>query len=120
MPLSEGEFRRLMGQFATGVTVVTTRRPGGYHGFTVNAFCSLSLNPLLVLISIDQLNQSLDYVREAGAFAVNILSRRQMFLADRFAGRAPLVADFNELPHEFGALDVPLLSEAVAWVECRL
>ncbi|MCX6021024.1 MAG: flavin reductase family protein [Chloroflexi bacterium] len=120
MTLSESDFRRLVGRFATGVTVVTTRRPGGYHGLTVNAFCSLSLEPQMVLISIDSLNQSLDYVRETGAFAVNILSRGQQFLADRFAGRAPLVTNFGELPHHVGALDVPLLDDALAWIECRV
>src|SRR5919197_1263190 len=81
-------FRRVVGRFASGVVVVTTRTDEGLHGLTANAFCSVSLEPLLVLVCVDRLARGHERIGQAGAFAISILSDRQEFLAERFAGRA--------------------------------
>jgi len=120
-PLDEARFRRAMAQFATGVTVVTTAMEGRLYGLTVNAFCSLSLDPPLTLVCVDQLSRSQHLIGESGCFAVNILSWQQQFLADRFAGRAPLVnTAFDGVPYVTGATGAPILKGAAAWADCRL
>lgn len=120
-PLDEARFRRAMAQFATGVTVVTTALEGRLHGLTVNAFCSLSLDPPLTLVCIDQLSKSRHLIADSGFFAVNILSWQQQFLADRFAARAPLVnTAFDGVPYVTGATSAPILKGASAWADCRL
>jgi flavin reductase (DIM6/NTAB) family NADH-FMN oxidoreductase RutF len=114
-------FRRIVGRFATGVVVVTTATDEGLHGLTVNAFCSVSLEPPLVLVCVDRLARGHDRLAEAGAFGVSILADRQEFLAERFAGRAPLVSPrFDGVPYLTAATGAPLLREAVAWLDCRL
>jgi len=119
--VDERSLKRVAALFAAGVTVVTMRRAGGLHGLTLNAYLTVSWNPPLVLISIDNLSQSVDHIRDAGVFAVNFLSNRQEFLAERFAGRAPLVnTRFEGVPHRFGATGAPLLDNALGWLECRV
>ncbi|MDI3340479.1 MAG: flavin reductase family protein [Sphaerobacter sp.] len=113
-------FRDVLARFPSGVVVVTTSNPDGYHGMTVSAFCSVSLDPPLVLVCIDRETQGHDKLVAAPAWAVNILAREQTFLADQFAGRAPLADPaFSRVPHRVGALGVPLINGCVAWIECR-
>ncbi|MBI4497323.1 MAG: flavin reductase [Chloroflexi bacterium] len=121
MAVDAQTFREVMAHFATGVAVVTTLRPEGFHGLTVNAFCSVSLEPPLVLVCLDRLSLSHDYVRESGVYGVSILGRGQMFLADRFSGQAPLVSPrFEGVPYRTAATGVPLLGQALAWLDCRV
>ena len=89
-------FRRVMGQFATGVTVITTAVGTRLHGITVNSFSSVSLSPLLVAVCLDTESRTLPLVSESGVFAVNILSHVQQEWANRFAGRGePVPDDFH-------------------------
>jgi flavin reductase (DIM6/NTAB) family NADH-FMN oxidoreductase RutF len=119
--LDSGEFRRIVGQFATGVVAVTTRTDEGLHGLTANAFCSVSLEPPLVLVCVDRLARGHDRILEARAFGISVLTDRQEFLAERFAGRAPLVnARFEGVPYRTASTGAPLLTDAVAWLDCRL
>ncbi len=78
-------FRQAMGRFATGVTVVTTIYDGQPYGLTVSAFCSVSLDPLLVLVSLQQSSQTLAVIDKSECFAVNVLTAQQQPLAFRFA-----------------------------------
>src|SRR5258708_5115076 len=78
-------FKRVMGQFATGVTVVTTHRSQGITGLTVNSFTSVSLDPMLVLVCVDLRSKTLPYFREGGVFAVNLLSQGQEEISNCFA-----------------------------------
>jgi flavin reductase len=115
------EFRRVVGQFPSGVVVVTSAEPatGELHGVTVNAFASLSLEPQLVLVCVNRAAQSHDFLTTRAHFAVNVLARRQIAVAERFAGRAPLVGpEFADVPHTLGAGGAPLLRGSVAWLEC--
>lgn len=121
MPISVHTFKDAMSRFATGVTIVTTRHGDIVHGMTANAFCSVSLDPLLVLVSIGKTLRSHHLIKDGGVFAVNILSTQQMGWAERFAGRIPDVDDrFVGLSYETATTGSPLLPGALAWVDCRL
>src|SRR5437867_7032445 len=85
MTIEKVFFRQVAGQFATGVSVVTTRSQGVLAGLTVNAFCSVSLNPPLVLVCVDLTSATLPVIRESGVFAVNILTDKQEHLSRCFA-----------------------------------
>ena len=87
--------RKIMGQFATGVTVVTTGGEAGPHGLTANAVASLSLDPPLVLVAVDKRAHSLDYLKKNRCFAVNILRLDQEEISRRFATPGP--KDFTGL-----------------------
>jgi flavin reductase (DIM6/NTAB) family NADH-FMN oxidoreductase RutF len=81
--------RETLGMFATGVTVLTTRVADQIHGMTANAFMSVSLEPPLVLISVDRRTKMCSLLYEGRRFAVSVLAADQHALSDRFAGRAP-------------------------------
>ena len=101
-----------MGQFATGVAVVTTRGPAG---LTTNSFCSLSLDPMLVLVCLDVGSRTLAAVFEERRLAVSLLSAAQRDIAVRFAGKAAHADKFREGEWREEA-GVPVLEGAVAWV----
>jgi flavin reductase (DIM6/NTAB) family NADH-FMN oxidoreductase RutF len=96
--------RETLGMFATGVTVITTRVGDQIHGMTANAFMSVSLEPPLVLISVDRRTKMCKLLHEDRRFAVNVLAADQHSLSDRFAGRAaeedpaPAFAIVHETP----------------------
>ena len=115
-------FRHAAGRFASGVTVVTTRAAEGAYGVTVSSFASLSLNPLLVTVSISQSSQLLVHVRSVEAFAVRVLANDQQQVARYFAtsGRRPEAAGFSAVPtiaHETGA---PIIEGCLSWFDCIL
>jgi len=118
MPIDDARFRQAMGYFASGVTVVTTASAGELYGMTVSSFSSLSLNPPLVLICIDKAVPSHDMIRDAGCFVVNILEKRQEHLSRRFATTGN--DKFKGVAWHSGQLDLPVLDNTLAAIECRL
>lgn len=115
------EFRHVVGHFASGVVVVTSAdmTTGAKHGVTVNAFASLSLEPTLVIVCIAESSQSHDFLTNRPSFAINVLARGQEPLAERFAGRAPLVGPaFDGVAYSEGVGGSPLIDGSVAWIEC--
>lgn len=115
------EYRRSVGRFATGVTVCTTVADGVHHAMTANSFTSVSLDPVLMLISVDRTARFHEAVLEARAFGVNVLSREQEALSREYATRGrPLdPARFADHPHVFGEhTGVILFSESLATFEC--
>lgn len=121
MSVSDVDFRAVMGRFPTGVTVVTTCDGARPAGLTVNAFASISLDPLLVMVSIDKRSHLHDIVAQTGFFAVNILGAHQQETSRRFAGQTNDRNDrFRETPYHAGSTGAPILDEAIAWVECRV
>lgn len=107
-------FRKTMGKFATGVTVITTKIDGEVYGMTANAFMSVSLNPKLVVISIGEKAKMLDRIKQSKKFAVNILSENQKELSMIFAGQ---IKDDREV--KFTELSgLPVLEGALAQVTC--
>ena len=110
--------RQIMGLFATGVTVVSTRAGDVEWGMTANAVTSLSLNPPLVLVAIDRGAQSHAYFKDGGCFAVNILTAQQEEVSTRFAMPGP--KDFSGLETRTAETGAPILVDALGWVDCRL
>lgn len=119
MPVSAEDFRSALSRFASGVTVVTTKDPTGrLHGITVSAFCSVSLEPPLVLVCIEKTTGSHQSLIESGIFTVNILSNNESQLSERFAS---LLEDkLNGIEHEIGSNGIPFLSNSLVNMECRL
>ncbi|MHA7834961.1 MAG: flavin reductase [Algiphilus sp.] len=112
------EFRRALGSFATGVTIITTRDASGEPvGLTVNSFNSVSLNPPLVLWSLANNAMSLPAFRDAEYWAVHILSTDQEDLSTRFAKRGE--NKFADLDIESGLGGIPLLQGCTARFQCR-
>jgi flavin reductase (DIM6/NTAB) family NADH-FMN oxidoreductase RutF len=103
--------RRVLGMFATGVTVITTREGPQAHGMTANAFMSVSLEPPLVLISVDRRTKMCALLYAGRNFGVSVLSDGQSALSDRFAGRT--AADAAEPRFEV-VRDTPLVEGALA------
>jgi flavin reductase (DIM6/NTAB) family NADH-FMN oxidoreductase RutF len=117
--LGPDRFRSVMGRFATGVTVVTATSPEGPVGLTANAVCSLSLDPLLLLVCFDNEARTLPVVREAGRFGVNVLRSDQEALARLFASKAPEREKFAGVAHTVHD-GIPVIEGVLAWVGCRL
>ncbi|GIV95820.1 MAG: flavin reductase [Herpetosiphonaceae bacterium] len=118
MSIDEMTFRQAMSRFASGVTVVTTRYQDRLYGITVSSFCSLSLEPRLVLICIEKTTPSHQGISGAGFFAVNILARDQEAISRRFA--APLTNKFDGMSYHFGQTGAPILEGCLANIECRI
>ena len=118
MPLSSEQLRKILGHFATGVTVVTTRLASGEPwGFTVNAFTSVSLSPPLVLICVADGTESSLAMSQAEYFAVNFLAEDQEELSRVFASRSR--DRFQGIAHASSANGAPLLSGCLGYIECR-
>ena len=113
------ELRHVMGHFATGVTVITTRdKSGNPFGLTANAFTSLSLNPPLALICIDRTVQCYPCFEESKIFAVNVLSEDQEEISRRFATKGS--EKFAGTEWHTGQSGLPLLDGAIAYMECKI
>lgn len=112
------EFRRALGTFCTGVTVVTIPHADGVAGMTANSFTSVSLDPPLVLVSVGKTSATCGRIREAGRFGVTILASDQIDVSNYFAGKrtpeveATLAYDWHE--------DIPMLASGLANLACRL
>ena len=117
----KSRFRQAMGRFATGVTVVTTRAGEHDHAMTANSLTSVSLDPLLVLVCVENDSRFLEAVLDTGAWGVSVLPQRARPAAAWLAtsGR-PLHGQLDRIPHRRGAVvDVALLDDAIATLECR-
>lgn len=119
MSIDPSAFRAVLGRYATGVTVVTTRGAGGRPaGLTVNSFTSVSLDPPLVLFCLDRAAGSGPAFAATDCFAVNILASGQAPISARFADpAAPRFVDDETTVWETGA---PILSAALAALDCRV
>ena len=121
MAVSAEEFRNALRCWASGVSIVTTRHDDGIRGITVSSFCSLSLDPPLILICIARNARSHELIARQKAFAVNILGAGQRRLSDRAAGRLGEEGTRLEgLPHRTAVTGAPILEDAIAWLDCAL
>lgn len=117
-PLEDGRaFRRSLGQYATGVAVITTRHGETLAGMAVNSFAAVSLDPPLILWSIRRESGSAPAFLEATHFAVNVLSADQVEVSQAFGASRP--DKFSAATWSAGAHGVPLLNNAIAHLECR-
>lgn len=111
------DFRKTLGRFATGVTVITALSDSGQPiGVTISSFNTVSLDPPLVLWSLDLNSPNLEAFRRAGHYAINVLAADQQALSDRFASRRE--KRFDDLTLRPGLSETPLLEGCCAWFEC--
>jgi flavin reductase (DIM6/NTAB) family NADH-FMN oxidoreductase RutF len=119
MSVDQATFRSVLGRFASGVTVVTARdEEGRDHGMTVSAFCSVSLEPPLVLASIWEEAEMWGVLQKAEHFGVNVLESDQEAISRRFAEHEG--DRFDGIGYSRGASGVALLDGALAHAECRI
>ena len=123
MTLSSSEFRKAMGCFATGVTIITVDLDGEVHGMTANAFTSVSLDPLLVLVCVDHSTRTHAHLHAKKRFGINVLGEDQRAISEYYArpershehAEAEAGAHFERTAH-----GTPMLQGALAYLECRL
>jgi len=121
--LTAAEFRKAMGHFATGVTIITVDLEGEVHGMTANAFASVSLDPLLVLVCVDHSTRTHSHLHAKKRFGINVLCEDQRAISEYFArperthenAEAEAGASFEHTKH-----GTPMLHGALAYLECRL
>jgi flavin reductase (DIM6/NTAB) family NADH-FMN oxidoreductase RutF len=119
--IDTSEFRRVLGHFPTGVSIVTTRQADGRPcGLTVNAFASVSLDPTLVLVCVEKASDSHGCIHASGVYAVNVLEEgKGEALSRRFATWG--VEDkFRGVAFHEAKTGAPVLEAALAWVDCRV
>jgi flavin reductase (DIM6/NTAB) family NADH-FMN oxidoreductase RutF len=121
LPLDPAAFRTVVGHFPSGVTVMTTASGDRLHGMTVSAFASVSLQPLLVLVSIERSTVMHRLVLESRRFAISILDERSEATARFFADNARLDGEeFRPGSYRLGTTGAPILGEAIASLEATI
>jgi len=123
MALNSSEFRKAMGAFATGVTIITVDLEGEVHGMTANAFTSVSLDPMLVLVCVDHSTRTHAHLHTKKRFGINVLCEDQRAISEYYArperthehAEAEAGARFERTRH-----GTPVLQGALAYLECRL
>ena len=120
MPIPVDQFKYVMRQWVSGVSVVTMQAEERQHGLTVSGFLSVTLEPPLVLVSVGQELTSDALLRSSGAYAVNFLRDDQRELSDRFAGRLGDVDRLEGLATHTEATGSPILDDCLAWLDCRI
>ncbi|MBI5506772.1 MAG: flavin reductase family protein [Deltaproteobacteria bacterium] len=121
MAIDSGVFRKIIGNFATGVTVVTTANDGFLHGLTANSVTSVSLDPLLLLVCVDKKAHAHTELERCSHFGVSILGADQVEVSNLFARPGePEQGSLRGAAWHYGPGGTPLLDGALAWLECRL
>ena len=123
MTLNPSDFRKAMGGFATGVTIITLDLDGEVHGMTANAFASVSIDPLLVLVCVDHSTRTHAHMHAKKRFGINVLCEDQRAISEYYArparahehAAAEAGARFERTAH-----GTPMLEGALAYLECRL
>lgn len=112
-------YRDVCGNFATGVSVITTSKDGTPRGLTANAISSVSLEPTLFLVCVDLRATSYPVLSEAGHFAVNILAADQEDISNFFAGTTPEDNPMGEVKFRMSENDNPLIEGVMAYLDCK-
>jgi flavin reductase (DIM6/NTAB) family NADH-FMN oxidoreductase RutF len=121
MPIEPEDFKRVLRQRAASVMIVTMRVGEQRHGLTVMDFCSVSLEPPLVLVCIGNDLRSHALLDQGRAFAVNLLAAEHEALSDRFAGREPGVIDrLDGLVYHAAVTGAPILAGCLGWLDCTI
>jgi len=119
--IGAADYRRIIGQFATGVTVLTTANDGLLHGMTANAIASVSLNPMLLLVCIVKAGHSYEQFTQSGRFTVNILAEDQQEVSQIFAATSePEQGGLQGVPFHLGANGAPVIEGCLAYIECTV
>jgi flavin reductase (DIM6/NTAB) family NADH-FMN oxidoreductase RutF len=123
MHLTPADFRKAMGAFATGVTIITVDLEGTVHGMTANAFASVSLDPMLVLVCVDHSTRTHAHLHAKKRFGINVLAEEQRAISEYYArperthenAETEAAARFDRTRH-----GTPMLHGSLAYLECRL
>ncbi len=123
MSLNSAEFRKAMGCFATGVTIITVDLDSEVHGMTANAFASVSLDPMLVLVCVDHSTRTHAHLHAKKRFGINVLCEDQRTISEYYAraershenAEDEAGARFDRTEH-----GTPVLRGSLAYLECRL
>jgi flavin reductase (DIM6/NTAB) family NADH-FMN oxidoreductase RutF len=120
VPIDAISFRRLVGNFATGVTVVTTANDGMLHGMTANSFTSVSLDPLLLLVCVDKTAHGHTELLRCESFGVNLLAAGQRDVSSLFAktGEPEPGRLRGGVAYRLGTTGCPLIEGSLASIEC--
>ncbi len=121
MTLDAENLRSAMRAWSAGVTVVAAVHEGQKHGMTVNSFTSISLDPALITVSLQQSTRTHEMVMGSHAFGLTILSAAQSKISEIFAGHFPEIVDrFSGLQTETLVTGSPLIVGGLAWMDCRV
>ena len=120
VPITREQFFTLMASFASSVTVITSKSPDGVlRGLTATAFSSVSLDPRLCMVGVDNRSESVAAITESGRFVVNILAHDQEEISRRFASKLP--DKYEGIAYRHGPeTDAPILEGVLAWIECKV
>jgi flavin reductase (DIM6/NTAB) family NADH-FMN oxidoreductase RutF len=121
MPNEQDQFRLVMRQWASGISVVSTKHDGVFHGMTVSSFSSVSIEPQLVTISLMKDSRTHDFVISASIFGITVLSETQQEISKIFAGEIPDTENrFNDLETWTMVTGSPFLKGGLAFLDCKL
>ena len=121
-PIIQEQFRQIMSRFVTGVTIVTTRHDSEIHGLTCNAFCSISLSPPTILVSISTHTRTDGLMRQSRVLAVNVLSDSQADLSKCFTGRHKdkEANRFEGFQWSTAVTGAPIFEGTLAYLDCKI
>ncbi|MDF0729523.1 flavin reductase family protein [Pseudomonas entomophila] len=111
-------FRQALGHYASGITVITSHMEGEPVGFTCQSFYSVSMSPPLVSFSVMSSSASYPRIRQAGRFAVNILSGEQMEISNQFARRG--TDKWQGVEWQVSPLGNPIIAGSLHWLDCEI
>ena len=117
-PIDPRVFRHVLGQFCTGITIITTMHDGLPVGFACQSFAALSLDPPLVLFCPTKMSRSWQAIEASGRFCVNILTEQQREVCERFGSREP--DKFGGIDWQTSVLGSPVLNGSLAHIDCTV
>ena len=121
MTVSADDFKKALQLWASGVTVVTTSSEKfGVQGMTVSAFSSVSVNPPLVLVCINDAADTGEGIKESQCFAVNVLTSDQQGISNQFAGGSNQQLRFENTDWKAGVTGAPILNESLMSLDCKV
>jgi len=118
--LDQEVFKAVLGRWASGVTIVTSRAEGKIHGMTVSAFSSVSLEPPLVLVCADKSSITNELIEKSGIYAVHILSKEQQELSNKFASKKDEHRRFEGINCSTMVTGAPVLPDCLAVLDCTV
>lgn len=119
--MNENLFKEICGNYATGVTVITSLNKNTNYGFTANSFTSVSISPFLILFCLNKKANSNKAFKIGNNFIVNILSSKQSRICSQFANNnlSPLER-FNKIKTTTSINQIKIISDSIGWLECRV
>ncbi len=116
--LEASSLRRAMGRFATGISIISAHHAGQTHAMTANAICTISFDPLIVMVCVNKKSKMNEFIQQAGSFAINILAEEQEIISRHFAGAGQ--GEVPETLHFELVENTPLLDGTLAAVACKI